>query len=98
MPDVPLHRQFVGQARLVRLLLWRIGDSTDIETCLLAAKDARMITDKDEAFLRACLASEEAQREADGAANVDGISIDIDKETILRLRRCVDKLNQADSA
>ena len=96
MTDIPLHRQFAGQARLVRLLLWRIGDTTDIEACLDAAKSAHMITDDDVAFIRECLAREEEQR--DHAGMNDTADISVDEETILRLRRCVNKLNRADSA
>lgn len=96
MADIPLHRQFAGQARLVRLLLWRIGDTTDIEVCLDAAKSAHMITDDDVAFIRECLAREEEQR--DHAGMNDTVDISVDEETIIRLRRCVNKLNQADSA
>lgn len=88
----PLHRQFAGQARLVRLLLWRIGDSTDLETCFSVAKDAHMISDDDEVFLRSCMELEEDSR--DDSARV----LDIDRTTIERLRRCADKLNRADSA
>ncbi len=96
MIDIPLHRQFAGQARLVRLLLWRIGDTTDIETCLDMAKNAHMITDDDKAFIRECLAREEEHRNLSGVNETAGIPVD--EETILRLRRCVNKLNQADSA
>ena len=81
---------------MVRLLLWRIGDSTDVDECLAAAKAAGMIDDDDEAFIREVLETEERQRE--GSSVGDVAELPMDKETILRLRRCVDKLNQADSA
>lgn len=96
MAEVPLHRQFAGQARLVRLLLWRIGDSTDIDECLAAARSAGMIGADDEAFLRKALSMEEGQREGSSVGQV--AELPVDKDTIVRLRRCVDKLNQADSA
>lgn len=67
MAEVPLQRQFIGQARLVRLLLWRVGDSTDIDECLRVALSSGMIAPDDEAFLRECLAYEERQR-AQGAS------------------------------
>lgn len=63
MAEVPLQRQFIGQARLVRLLLWRVGDSTDIDECLRVALSSGMIAPDDEAFLHQCLAYEERQRE-----------------------------------
>lgn len=102
MAAVPLHRQFAGQARLVRLLLWRIGDSTNIDACLTEARASNMIDEDDEAFLRKCLAVEEALR--DGSANIDAecvansFDFPITQETVARLRRCADKLNRADAA
>lgn len=108
MADVPLERRFAGQARLVRLLLWRIGDSTDIDACLAVARQARMIDADDEAFLRGCLEAEERQRassestDASSIADIDEhmapLGCAIDETTIARLQRCVDKLNRADSA
>lgn len=92
MAAVPLHRQFAGQAQLVRLLLWRVGDSTDVDACLRTARSKNMIAEDDEAFLRSCLEAEEQQRE--GAAS----DLAVDTDTIARLRRCADKLNRADSA
>lgn len=68
MAEVPLQRQFAGQARLVRLLLWRVGDSTDIGACLRTAVEAAMLTADDVAFLRECLDAEERQRALDGSA------------------------------
>ena len=55
-----------------------------------------MIDGDDEAFIREVLETEERQRE--GSSVGDVAELPMDKETILRLRRCVDKLNQADSA
>lgn len=92
MPEVPLHRRFAGQARLVRLLLWRIGDSTDIDACLRVAREASMIDGDDEAFLRECLAQEERHRDDDAAAAETTLDV------VMRLQRCADKLNRADSA
>lgn len=98
MADVSLHRQFAGQARLVRLLLWRIGNTTDIDSCLEAARTASMVDAEDEAFLRICLAQEEEHRAETQAGGPDGEGYDVDEKTIRRLRHCVNKLNQADSA
>lgn len=87
-----LARQFIGQARLVRLLLWRVGDATDIDACMAAARSAGMLDADDEAFLRACMQAEERLRQ-DGSAGFE-----TSEETVRRLRRCADKLNRADSA
>ena len=92
MTNGNLERQFVGQARLARLLLWKVGDSTDIDVCIRAASDQGMLTDDDIAFLLESLDAEEHAR--DGAP----VDMDVDQQTILRLRRCVDKLNRADCA
>lgn len=94
MDQLSFEKQFIGQARLVRLLLWRIGNSTDIDTCLAVAKDAHMITEDDERFLWACMDSEERHRNQEAS----GRSFEIDQATITHLRRCADKLNRADSA
>lgn len=112
MAEVSLERQFIGQARLVRLLLWRVGDSTDIDECLRVALESGMLAPDDEAFLRGCLAYEEQHRGEDGAAAAtvpedpdtpDNAShgadaFPIDAQMVARLRRCVDKLNRADAA
>lgn len=68
MAEVSLQRQFIGQARLVRLLLWRVTDSTDIDECLRVALESGMLAPDDEGFLRGCLAHEEQQRGEGGAA------------------------------
>ena len=95
MSEVSFDRQFTGQARLVRLLLWKVGDSTDIERCLDTARAHGMIDADDEAFLRTCLAAEERQRQS-GADTL--VAFEADEDTVRRLRRCADKLNRADSA
>ena len=98
MAAVPIERQFAGQARLVRLLLWRVGDSTDIDACLAEARSSNMIGESDEAFLRACMAHEEAVRDDDNAEAAGPSDFPITQETVARLRRCADKLNRADAA
>lgn len=97
MAEVPIERRFAGQARLVRLLLWRVGDTTELDACFAEARAAGMIGEDDEAFLRACLATEEAQRASDGSG-APARSMDISEETVARLQRCADRLNRADSA
>ena len=98
MAGVPIERQFAGQARLVRLLLWRVGDSTDIDACLAEARASNMIDEDDEAFLRKCMAVEETVRDGDEADAAPDFDFPITQETIVRLRRCADKLNRADAA
>ena len=92
MSDTSLNKQFMGQARLVRLLLWKVGNSTDIDICLDTAVEKGMLNDEDADFLLLCMTEEETARESQSP------SIDVDGEMILRLRRCVDKLNRADCA
>ena len=93
MAEVALHKQFSGQARLTRLLLWRVGNSTDLDECLAAARDQGMLDADDEAFVRACLDLEERNREDIGA-----LEPLVDKDMVRRLFRCADILNRADSA
>ena len=76
MAEVSLQRQFMGQAQLVRLLLWRIGDSTDIEACLGVAAEAGMLTADDIAFLRECLEVEESQRALRDAGKAVGAPVE----------------------
>ena len=92
MEGTSLNKRFAGQARLVRLLLWRVGDTTDIDACMAEARRAGMLTEDDEAFLRGCLDAEERQRERGERA------IEPTEETLRRLARCADKLNRADAA
>lgn len=93
MADVPFHRQFAGQARLVRLLLWRIGDSTDLDACFAQAREMGMLDADDEAFVRTCIELEERHRD-----DMSTLASLVDSEMVRRLFRCADKLNRADSA
>lgn len=90
--DEVLRKRFVGQTRLIRLLLWRIGNSTDLETCFCAAQQQEMLSAEDVLFLHELLDEEEASREC------NTLSIDIDETLVLKLQRYADKLNRADSA
>ncbi|NHM13466.1 hypothetical protein [Xiamenia xianingshaonis] len=90
--DEVLRKRFVGQARLVRLLLWRIGNSTDLATCFCAAKQGGMLGDDDVRLLGELLGAEEACR-----AN-DAVPIEVDEVLVAKLQRYADKLNRADSA
>lgn len=93
MTDSSINRRFAGQARLIRLLLWRIGDSTDLSACFVAARASGMLTEDDEDFLRYALDLEETCRD-----NPADLGDRVDSETVKRLFRCADKLNRADSA
>ncbi len=88
MAEISLQRQFMGQAQLVRLLLWRIGDSTDIEACLGVAGKAVGVPVEANGN-----AAAEAVAGCEGSA-----TLSIDEQLIVRLRRCADKLNRADAA
>ena len=92
-----LARQFAGQARLVRLLLWKVGETTDIDICLDTGLEQGLLGKDDVDFLRPCLEAEEEVRPESAGASV-ALPFDIDQGAILRLRRCVDKLNRADCA
>ena len=94
MADSSLERRFIGQARLSRLLLWKVGDTTDIDACLNVAKDDGMLSEDDASFLLECMSAEETARDSESS----DLGIEVDGEMINRLQRCVDKLNRADCA
>lgn len=87
-----LERRFRGQARLVRLLLWKIGESTDIEAALDEAVRQSMIDTDDALFLKDCLNAEERDRDS------DHLEIIVSEDMVSHLQRCADRLNRADSA
>ena len=92
MEPTGAEKRFRGQARLVRLLLWKVGESTDVGAGLQAAVCQKMISSEDAGFLRLCMDAEERGR--DGGS----MGMDITADTVARLQRCADKLNRADSA
>lgn len=92
MNSANLEKRFRGQARLVRLLLWKVGETTDIDTALESALNQGMITSEDASFLSECMAAEESGRDS------ETLSIDVTADVIKRLQSCADKLNRADSA
>lgn len=92
MEGTPLQRRFIGQSQLVRMLLWKIGESTDIEIGLTVAHAGRMLSDDDVIFASRCLAVEELHR-------VTGqFNIEITEDAVTHLQRLADKLNRADAA
>lgn len=92
MDSMVLERRFRGQARLVRLLLWKIGESTDVEAALDEAVCRSMIDADDACFLKDCLNAEERDRDS------CHVGITVTEDMVSRLQRCADKLNRADSA
>ena len=87
-----LNTQFIGQARLTRLLLWKIGNSTDADTCFNEARNRNMLTEEDIEFLNRCLDAEEQARDS------DDLPLEPSQEMLAHLRRCANKLNSADCA
>lgn len=92
MAEVPVDKRFRGSVRLVTLLLWRIGESTDIEKGFAAAREMRMIGDEHEAFLRECFKVDERM----GRGEDPGRPITI--ELVDELQACALRLNSADPA
>jgi hypothetical protein len=71
-------------------MLWKIGKSTDVERGLECARNLRMITEADEAFIRRAF-------EIDAAFEA-GTETDITQEMVDELRKCANRLNAADPA
>ncbi len=71
-------------------MLWKIGKSTDVERGLKCARNLRMITEADEAFIRHAF-------EIDAALEA-GANTDITQEMVDELRKCANRLNAADPA
>ena len=92
MSEVSLEKRFRGTARLVTLHLWRVGASTDLDTCFRAARELGMIDQTLEAFLRACLYACE-QLEAGQVPDMP-----ITSETVCELQANALRLNAADPA
>ncbi len=92
MAEVSAEKRFRGSVRLVTLLLWRIGESTDVEKGFAQARDMRMINDEHEAFIRECFALD-LQLEK-GEEPEKPISIELVNE----LQACALRLNSADPA
>ncbi len=92
MSEVSAVQRFQGSVRLVTLHLWRVGQTTDLDLCLQAARDRAMIDAQQEAFIRECIEAERLLEE--GGEFRD----DMDSEVIARLQRCALALNTADPA
>lgn len=92
MAEVSVEKRFRGSARLVTLLLWRIGESTDIEVGFAEAHDKLMINDEHEAFIRECFAIDARLEKGEDP----GLPITI--EMVDELQACALRLNSADPA
>ncbi len=99
MQDAAMLRRFKGAVQLVTLHLWRVGKTTDIDTCIGCAKDLGMIDADDEAFIRKCISMNEDLDSTD-TADTTGASVatDIDDDLIHDLQMCAIRLNSADPA
>lgn len=77
---------------MVKLLLWKKAESTDLEYCLKSACNAGLITEKDAEFIRECAnALDEVE-----AGKIPELATDSEVADILQ--RLVNKLNAADAA
>lgn len=92
MAEVSVEKRFRGSVRLVTLLLWRIGESTDIERGLAEARALRMINNQHEQFIRDCLALDALLER--GEKPVEPLSMQLVNE----LQACALRLNSADPA
>lgn len=97
MQDAAMIRRFKGAVQLVTLHLWRVGKTTDIDLCILAARDLGMISADDEAFIRDCISLNEriASSKEDLAEDVGDR---IDDDLIHEVQMCAIRLNSADPA
>ena len=92
MAEVPIENRFKGSVRLVTLHLWRIAKSTDVEDGFRAARELKMFSAENEAFVRECFKLNE-QLEA-GAQLDEPITMD----KVNELQACAIRLNSADPA
>lgn len=92
MAEVPVEKRFRGSVRLVTLLLWRIGESTDVEKGFAEARGKGMLSEGHERFLRECF-EVDARIERGEEPGCD-ITLDLVDE----LQACALRLNSADPA
>lgn len=92
MAEVPVDKRFRGSVRLVTLLLWRVGESTDIEKGFAEAHDKLMIGADHEAFIRECFAIDERLERGEDPGR------EITIELVNELQACALRLNSADPA
>lgn len=92
MAEVSVEKRFRGSVRLVTLLLWRIGESTDIERGLAQARDMGMINEQHERFIRDCMGIDERM----GRGEDPGCELTL--QLVDELQACALRLNSADPA
>lgn len=92
MAEVPVDKRFRGSVRLVTLLLWRIGESTDVSVGFAEALEKRMLADEHVAFIKGCMEMDAAL----GAGKDPGAPVTI--ELVNELQACALRLNSADPA
>lgn len=87
-----LVRRFHGSVNLAKLHLWRVGKTTDLNACFAAARDLRMLSAENEAFIRRCIAIDERY---EAGCDVSG---EVTPEDVHELQMNVLRLNSADPA
>ena len=92
MAEVSVEKRFRGSVRLVTLLLWRMGESTDVSVGFAEALGKGMITDDHVSFIRKCMDLDE--RMDRGEELGEPITIELVDE----LQACALRLNSADPA
>ena len=92
MAEVPVEKRFRGSVRLVTLLLWRIGESTDVECGFAKAREMRMIDEGHERFIRECFKVDARMEKGEEP----GMALTL--EVVNELQACALRLNSADPA
>ncbi len=92
MAEVSVEKRFRGSVRLVTLLLWRIGESTDVDKGFAEAHDKLMINDDHEAFIRECFEIDKRMERGEDPGRP------ITLELVDELQACALRLNSADPA
>ena len=92
MGEVTVEQRFHGTVALTILHLRRLAKSNDIDAGFAAAHDLKMIGPEHEAFMRNCLAIDEAMQA--GEQPPEPVTVD----TVDQLQACVLRINSADPA
>lgn len=93
MQDQAMIRRYKGAVQLVTLHLWRVGKTTDIDSCIECAKNLGMIDEGDEAFIRKCILLNERIGNGD-----ETCADEVSNELIHEVQMCAIRLNSADPA
>lgn len=92
MGEVSVEKRFRGSVRLVTLLLWRIGESTDVERGFAEALDKRMISEGHRVFIRRCMEMDACLERGEEPGEP------VTSELVDELQACALRLNSADPA